>query len=184
MHSATIFELLNERNKVMLSQVLPSIRSTGEAHGVKMPVASLLYEGVYRRTAQVDYGATLEALVSGEAPIPPSGARVDIHFEGKLQGPRLNGYLTGVDYLLVRADGRCDLNMHARIDTEDGARIAFWSDGIFVPPTGGSGIAQIRENVRLTTADPRYQWVNTLQVWLTGYIELAQETIYATAYIA
>ncbi len=184
MCAATILELLNERNKTMLSQILPTVRSDSESHGTKMPVASLLYEGEYRRTAQVDYGATLEALVSGAVPIPASGARVDIHFEGKLQGPRLNGYLTGVDYLLVRADGRCDLNMHARIDTADGARIAFWSDGIFVPPTDGSGIAQIRENVRLTTADPRYQWVNMLQIWLTGYIDLAAEAIYAKAYVA
>jgi hypothetical protein len=149
-----------------------------------IPVAGLLYEGELRRTAQVDYGVSLEALVSGEATPPAAGARIDIHFEGELHGPRLNGYLTGVDYLVVRADGRSDLDMHACITTEDGARIAFWSGGIFVPPTDGSGIAQIRENVRLTTADPRYQWVNQLQVWLTGYIELAKEAIHVRAYIA
>ena len=168
----------------MLSQILPSGRNSVESSDTQMPVASLLYEGEYRRTAQIDYGASLEALVTGQVPIPEGGALVDIHFEGELQGPKLNGYLTGVDYLLVRADGRCDLNMHARIDTADGARIAFWSDGIFVPPTDGSGIAQIRENVRLTTADLRYQWVNMLQVWLTGYIDLAKESIHAKAYIA
>jgi hypothetical protein len=177
-------EQLHERNKEMVTQVLPGVRNSAETIGTQMPVASLLYAGEYRRTGQVDYGATLEALVTGQVPIPAAGARVDIHFEGKLHGPKLNGYLIGVDYLLVRADGRCDLNMHARIDTQDGARIAFWSDGIFVPPTDGSGIAQIRENVRLTTADPRYQWVNTLQVWLTGHIDLAKETIHARAFVA
>jgi hypothetical protein len=176
--------ILNERNRAMLSQILPGVHNSTEASGTKMPVASLLYRGEFRRTAQVDYGASLEALVTGVFPIPASGARVDIHFEGKLQGPKLNGYLTGVDYLLVRADGRCDLNMHACIATEDGARLAFWSDGIFVPPTDDSGIAQIRENVRLTSADPRYQWVNQLQIWLTGYIELAKEAIHVQAYVA
>ncbi len=168
----------------MLSPILQADRNNLEAGRTHMPVAALLYNGEFHRTAQVDYGVTLEALASGQAQTPAAGARIDIHFEGKLYGPKLNGYLTGVDYLVVRADGRCDLDMHACITTEDGARIAFWSDGIFVPPTDGSGIAQIRENVRLTTADSRYQWVNQLQIWLTGTIELAQEAIQVQAYIA
>jgi hypothetical protein len=172
-----------QKESQMLSQIFPGGHAT-LPHATAIAVDSLLYEGEYRRTAQVDYGVTLEALVSSEAPPPAAGARIDIHFEGKIQGPKLKGYLTGVDYLLVRADGRCDLNMHACITTEDGARIAFWADGIFVPPTDGSGIAQIRENVRLTTADPRYQWVNQLQIWLTGFIELAKEAIHVQAYVA
>lgn len=148
-----------------------------------MPVAELLYEGEYRRTAQADYGVSLDALLSEQTQPPASGARIDIYFEGPIKGPKLNGYLKGVDYLLVRADGRCDLNMHARITTDDGAHIAFWADGIFAVPDN-SGIAQIRENVRLTTADPRYEWVNQLQVWITGTIMLAEEKILVQAYVA
>lgn len=168
----------------MFTPVLPADRTVTEARGAQIPVAALLYEGELRRTAQVDYGISLDDLISGKAKPPASGARIDIHFEGKLNGPKLKGYLMGVDYLVVRADGRSDLDMHACITTDDGARIAFWSGGIFVPPTDGSGIAQIRENVRLTTADPRYQWVNQIQVWITGTIELAKEAIHVRAFIA
>lgn len=156
---------------------------TLEAARIQIPVDELLYAGEYRRTAQEDYGVSLEALLTGQAEVPAAGARIDIYFEGPLQGPKLKGYLKGVDYLLVRADGRCDLNMHARITTDDGAHIAFWADGIFAVPDN-SGIAQIRENVRLTTADPRYAWVNQLQIWLTGTIVLAEEKILVKAYIA
>jgi hypothetical protein len=166
------------------SPTLKSKQTNVQPQLVMMPVTGLLYKALFRRTAQADYGVTLEALVSGEAVPPAAGARIDIYFEGELYGPKLKGYLKGIDYLLVRADGRCDLNMHAVITTEDGARIAFWSDGIFVPPTDGSGIAQIRENVRLTTADARYQWLNQLQVWLTGTIVLAEEEIRVEAYVA
>jgi hypothetical protein len=151
---------------------------------VTIPVAEKLYDGLMYRTSVVDYGLNFDALVSGQVTPPAAGARFDIHFEGKIRGPKLKGHLKGVDYLLVRADGRCDLNMHATITTEDGARIAFWSDGIFVPPTDGSGIAQIRENVRLTTAEPAYQWVNHLQIWLTGTIDTAKEEIRTHAYVA
>jgi hypothetical protein len=167
----------------MLSQLAQTEKGAVQQQ-VTMPVGELLYEARFVRTGIADYGVSLEDLMTGRAVPPAAGARIDVYFEGQLYGPKLKGYLKGIDYLLVRADGRSDLNMHAAITTEDGARIAFWSDGIFVPPTDGSGIAQIRENVRLTTADTRYQWVNLLQVWITGTIDIAKEEIRVQAYIA
>jgi hypothetical protein len=75
-----------------------------------------------------------------------------------------------------------DLSAMRQVQVDPEARIAFWADGIFVPPVDGSGIAQIRENVRLTTAHAQYQWVNQLQVWITGTIDLPREKIRVTAY--
>jgi hypothetical protein len=170
-----------------LEQIAAQAVQNGQ-HGLPqhttIPVAEKLYEGRLQRTGFVNYGIDFDALVRGEVAPPPSGARFDIAFEGEVRGPKFNGRMKGVDYLLVRADGRCDLNMHATITTDDGASIAFWSDGIFVPPMDDSGIAQIRENVRLTTADSRYEWLNRVQIWLTGIIDTAQEEIRTHAYIA
>lgn len=168
----------------MLAELKEKAQAVAQSRQVSIPVSAELYRGRFYRTAQVDYGVTLDDLLRGTVTPPPAGARVDIHFEGELQGAKLQGRLQGIDYLVIRADGRCDLNMHATITTDDGARIAFWADGIFVPPADDSGIAQIRENVRLTTAHAEYQWVNQLQVWITGTIHLAREEIRVTAYVA
>lgn len=178
--------IIDQREGIDQQEDSSAVQTLGQSEiaQVVMPVTEKLYEGVMYRTGFADYGLNFDALVRGEVLPPPSGARFDIYFEGEIQGPKLKGHLKGVDYLLVRADGRCDLNMHAAITTDDGARIAFWSDGIFVPPSDNSGIAQIRENVRLTTAEPAYQWVNHLQIWLTGSINTATEEIRTFAYVA
>jgi hypothetical protein len=66
----------------------------------------------------------------------------------------------GVDYLQLRADGRIDLDIRIPIETEDDHRIALSADGVGVPRVG-EPIADICENVRLTTAAEKYAWVNT-----------------------
>lgn len=50
-------------------------------------------------------------------------------FAGRATG-RLAGSVRGVDYLVLRADGRMDLNIHATIETDDGCRIALAADGV------------------------------------------------------
>ena len=60
----------------------------------------------------------------------------------------------------MRADGRIDLDIRATIETEDGRRIALTADGTAVPRTGAP-IADLCENVTLTTAAEDYAWVNT-----------------------
>ena len=82
----------------------------------------LLYEYTPKITQVVEYGASADALISGQTPPPAEGARVDIYFEGPITG-KLNGTVKGVDYLHIRADGRCQLNIHAEITTEDGKKI-------------------------------------------------------------
>lgn len=145
---------------------------------VTMPVAEHLYDATFHHTSFVDYGYTLEDLASGRA-IPPQGAQFDIGFEGVIEGPRLKGTLVGVDYGILRADGRFDLNLHATITTDDGAQIALAATGIFRPADGA-----VREAVKLTTAAPKYAWVNQLQIWVRGIADIQKREIRLQAYAA
>ena len=128
-----------------------------------------------------DYGFTLEDVLSGKTSIPMQGARIDVAFEGRATG-RLAGHLHGIDYLLVRADGRVDLNVHALIETEDGHRIALAAGGVCLPRPA-EPIADLRENVELTTASEDYAWVNTRQVWGVGTVNFASGKIHVEAYM-
>ena len=121
-----------------------------------------IYEYDLDVTGVTDYGVTLQAIVSGQASVPPQGARIDIAFEGRATG-RLTGRVHGIDYLRIRTDGRIDLDIRAIVETEDGHRIALSADGVGVP-RAAEPIADLRENVRLTTAARNYAWVNTRQV--------------------
>ena len=140
-----------------------------------------IYEYDLDMTKVTDYGVTLEDVLSGKASIPLQGARIDFAFEGRATG-RLAGHLHGIDYLLVRADGRVDLNIHATIETEDGHRIALAADGVCLPRPA-EPIADLRENVELTTASEDYAWVNTRQVWGVGTVDFANGKIHVEAYM-
>ena len=48
----------------------------------------------------------------------------------------------------------------------------------------GSAIADLRENVTLTTASKVYAWVNTVQIWATGTVDLAEQVVRVKAYAA
>ena len=80
--------------------------------------------------------------------------------------------MRGVDYLRLRADGRIDLDIHTTIQTEDGHRITLSADGVGTP-RAGEPIADLSENIRLTTAAESYAWVNTRQVWGDGTVNFA-----------
>lgn len=128
-----------------------------------------------------DYGVSLAAILAGKQGIPPQGARFDVAFEGRAKG-RLSGRVRGVDYLRVRADGRIDLDIRATIETDDAHRIALSADGVGVPHAG-EPIAELCENVRLTTAAPNYAWVNTRQIWGPGTVNLAAGKVHIDAYM-
>lgn len=59
--------------------------------------------------------------------------------------------MKGVDYLRLRADGRIDLDIRATIETDDGQRISLSADGVGIAHPGNP-VADLSENVRLTTA--------------------------------
>ena len=140
-----------------------------------------IYEYDLDVTAVTDYGVTLQAIVSGQARVPPQGARIDVAFEGRASG-RLAGRVHGIDYLRMRADGRIDLDIRAVIETQDGHRIALTADGVGVP-RAAEPVADLRENVRLTTAAADYGWVNTRQVWGVGTVNFASGKIHVDAYM-
>ena len=150
---------------------------------VTIPVGEQLYEVSAKFTGATEFGVSMEALSSGKVPPPPEGARFDVAFVGSLRGPKLTGTITGVDYLSVRADGRFQLHIHAALTTEDGANIALFADGIGVPREGSS-VLDLKENVTLTTSAGAYSWVNKLQVWGVGTVDLATQEVHVTGYAA
>ena len=140
-----------------------------------------IYEYDLDVTEVTDYGVTLEDVLSGKTSVPMQGARIDVAFEGRATG-RLAGRLHGIDHLLIRADGRVDLDIRAVIETVDGHRIALAADGV-CSPRPSEPIADLRENVELITASEDYAWVNTRQVWGVGTVNFAIGKIHVEAYM-
>ena len=82
----------------------------------------------------------------------------------------------------MRADGRADLDVRATVETEDGHRIALHIDGV-ATPRANEPIVDLVENVRLTTASPKYDWVNSRQIWGIGTVNLATGKIHVEAFM-
>jgi hypothetical protein len=143
----------------------------------------LLYEYTVSITGLTEYGFAFAPLMAGAAVPPPEGARFDVAFAGEASGPRLRGRVTGVDYLRVRADGRFELHIHAEIVAAGGCRISLHADGVALPRAQG-GVADLRENVTLATSAPEYAWVNALQIWGVGTVDLAEQVIHVKGYAA
>ena len=141
----------------------------------------LLYEYTCQFTEVVEYGVSAEGLFSGQTAPPAEGARIDVYFEGPVTGAKLAGTVKGVDYLHVRADGRVQLDIHAEITTEDGKKIALAADGVGIPEEATT-VFQLRENVTLTSNHPEYAWVNPLQIWGPGTVDVAKGEIRIKAY--
>ena len=140
-----------------------------------------IYEYDLDITGVTDYGVSMEAILAGKEKIPPQGARFDVAFAGNATG-RLSGRVRGVDYPRMRADGRVDLDIRATIETGDGFRIALSADGVAVLRPG-EPVANLCENVSLTTAALGYAWVNTHQIWGVGSVNLAAGKIHIDAYM-
>lgn len=148
-----------------------------------LPTGELLYEAEIRFTGIVEYGVSMAALSSGQTAPPPDGARFDQSFEGSLSGPRLRGRITGTDYLRVSADGRFRLHIHAQIHTDDGQDISFASEGVTYQGER-SCEAELRATVSLFSSSPQYKWLNPLQVWALGSLDLDHGRAQVRAFIA
>lgn len=140
-----------------------------------------IYEYDLDVTGVTDYGVTLEAILSGQAKVPPQGARIDVAFSGRVAG-RLAGEVKGVDHISVRADGRMDVELRAAIEVKGGKRVALSATGVAVP-RAGQPAADIVENVMLNTATEDYLWVNTRQVWGVGTVDFAAGKVHVDAYM-
>lgn len=145
-------------------------------------VGDLLYEYAVGMTSVTEFGIGMEAIMSGQAAIPPGGARFDVWFEGEGKG-KIAGNVVGCDYLRMRADGRFDLEIKGVITTPEGHKIALAADGVCIP-TPGSPVAELRENVTLFSSHPEYAWVNPLQIWAVGTVDLAEGVVRIKGYRA
>jgi hypothetical protein len=141
----------------------------------------LIYQYVPHVTQVVEYGASADAVFSGRTQPPPEGARFDLYLEGPVIGPRLTGTLMGVDYLNFRADGRAELHIHAEITTDDGPKIALLATGLATAEKGSS-VFQLREAVVLRTNHLDYLWVNKIQLWAAGTVDVAKGEVDLKAY--
>jgi len=128
-----------------------------------------------------DSGVSLEEVLSGNTKIPLSGVRVDVAFEGQAKGD-IAGRVYGVDYIQIRPDGSILLDIRAMIETTDGHRIAISADGrATASPT--TPVAQLRENISLSTASEKYQWLNAHQIWGVGQVDFSTQKILIEAYM-
>ena len=75
------------------------------------------------------------------------------------------------------------MNIHAEITTEDGKKIALAADGVAIQKEG-SPVFQLKENVTLTTNYPEYSWVNPIQVWAPGTVDMSKGEINIKGYAA
>jgi hypothetical protein len=140
-----------------------------------------IYEYDLNVTGVTDFGVSLGDILSGKKPVPPQGARFDVAFEGRAKG-RLSGSVRGVDFTVMRADGRVELDIRATIETADGSRIALSAGGVGVL-RAGQPVLDLSENVSLTTSAPDYAWVNARQIWGTGTADLTGGKIHIDAYM-
>ena len=140
-----------------------------------------VYEQELHLKGVMDYGVSLDALLTGREAVPLQGARFDLAVEGRSNG-RLAGRAHGIDYVRVRADGRMELDLHLTIETDDGRRIAL-SGGGQAAPRRGEPILDIFGNIRLSTASKEYKWVNERQIWSVGTASLATGIIHIEAYM-
>lgn len=154
-------------------------RANIDDHEMQMP-GELIYEYTLQITQVVEYGASADAVFSGQTP-PPEGARFDLYLEGQVAGPKLKGTVKGVDYLVFRADGRAELHIHAEIATEDEKKIALFADGVAIPQQG-SPVFQLRENVTLTSNHPELLWVNPIQIWASGMVDVSKGRVQIRAH--
>jgi hypothetical protein len=145
--------------------------------------SELIYEASIQFTDTVDYGVSMEALTSGKSAVPLGGARFDQTFQGVLQGPKLSGTIVGTDYLYVRADGRFQLHLHARVATEDGINISLSSEGVSMQIEGEKE-TQIRSSVSLFSSSETYQWLNQLQLWAVGTLDPVKGEAFIRAFAA
>ena len=140
-----------------------------------------IYEHELDVTGMTDYGVPLDAILSGQAPVPPQGVRIDVAFDGHGSG-RLTGRVHGTDFARMRADGRVDLDIRATFETADGQRIALSADGVAVP-RANEPVADLFENVTLSTACAPYAWVNARQIWGVGTVNFATGKIRVAGYM-
>ena len=126
----------------------------------------------------------------------PEGIRANFYFSGgTFDGPRMRGKVlpVGADYLLLRRDGVAVLDVRATFETDDGALIYVPYSGIL--DAGADGYERflrnelpatmpLRNTPRFHTAHASYEWLNRLQCFGIGEVDLSKNRVVYDVYIA
>lgn len=116
----------------------------------------------------------------------PQGYRINFFVvHGEAHGPRLHGTVRpeGGDWMCIRPDGVGEVDIKITYETPDGALLLEQSGGVF--DIGPGGYADVVAGVyrgappffatpAYITADPRWQWINSLQCFGFGRVVLDQ----------
>ena len=114
----------------------------------------------------------------------PEGYRINFFVvQGEARGPRLHGTVRpeGGDWMCIRPDGVGEVDIKITYETPDGALLLEQSGGVF--DLGPHGYAEVVAGVYrgappffatpvYVTADPRWQWINSLQCFGFGRVVL------------
>jgi hypothetical protein len=73
------------------------------------------------------------------------------------------------------------LHIHAENTTDDGKKIALAAGGLAIAQPGSS-VFSLRENVTLLTNHPEVSWVNTIQIWASGTVDVSSGKVQVTGY--
>jgi Protein of unknown function (DUF3237) len=126
----------------------------------------------------------------------PEGIRVNIYLTGgEVSGARCKGKLlqVGADWLVIRKDGVGIVDVRATIEMENGALVyAAYTGIIELGPNGYEAFLSgdipakfpIRTCPRYLTSSPEYEWMNCVQAYGIGEVDLFNGVVHAEVYAA
>jgi imidazole glycerol phosphate synthase subunit HisF len=124
------------------------------------------------------------------------GIRVNFYLAGgEIRGPRCAGKVlpVGADWLLIRKDGIGLVDVRATMEMHDGALVYSAYTGVLDPgPNGYEAFVNgtlppkfpIRTAPRFQTAAPAYAWMNRVQAYGVGEVDLANALVSYDVYAA
>ncbi|WP_196889191.1 DUF3237 family protein [Aureivirga sp. CE67] len=132
---------------------------------------------LYQTTAQVTGAETFGAAFTD--PLPEEGRRVNFLFEGPVNG-EINGTLKGTDYGTMLPNGNVIVDVHATIETNDGAKIAVRYKGETVP--NSQTISDLTETGTLISNHPDYAHLNDMFIVGVGTSDNTTNTLMISIY--
>jgi hypothetical protein len=144
-----------------------------------MPGA-LIYEYRPQITQVVEYGASADAVLSGQTP-PAEGARFDFYLEGPVSGPKPKGRSGAWTTFTFAPTAAPSSTFTGRSRPRTGRRSHWkreaWRFGKKAPRSSSS-----REHVSLVTNHPELSWVNLIEVWARGVVDVSTGQVHVEGY--
>ena len=117
------------------------------------------------------------------------GIRANFYIAGGvISGPRCQGKVlpVGADWIVIRKDGVANVDVRATLEMKDGALVYTVYNGVADPGPdsyeqflAGTLTPQfpIRIAPRFYTAHPAYQWMNRIQAYGVGVVDMAKAEV-------